>query len=887
MKKILILLRKIKPAFFFGRKMKMFRKCILRLAVYVFIACLLLTASCLFNGKRNFVFAGQDHGHECWAGVKDNENGGVEQEFNAAGEKKSSDRQVKEEEIANRVILITLDKVTYGDLLNFSGPVLSSLMKKSAVALMNVNTASSPGTESGYLTIGSGSRLSANRMARMAFNREEPWQDSPAEAFYRRHTGKTQAPPGEVLHLYGDVLHRLNEQRLYPALVGTIGDALSKGGQGVAVLGNADGDAHNRQIVTIAMNSEGVVAYGDVGTALLKENGSFPFGKGSDSEAYLRVLESLWKKAAFIAVEWGDTSRVDDYMAHLSFERRGELLQASLQELDRFLLGIEPYLTRGTRLVLLAPSLPNLTYAEGQRLAPVLFYDPVSPGPGLIASETTRQPGLITNIDIAPTVLHILGMDSPVFLFGTPLTVMPVARHLEKLAVLSDHILRIFEQRPAVIKGYLTAQIVLLSGALGGFYFGFKQVKVLQPGLYALLFFPAAALIAPIFPRYPAASLYANVFLLVSLTILLTFLAIRFFSDPLALFSFMGLLIFGLLTVDLLRGAPWISRSFLGYDPVGGARFYGIGNEYMGIMVGAFILGFGSLIALLLSKVKTPKISLLEESKKTSRQAAKIEKTSRVYAGEEREGESKDVSRQTAKAPRIPEGIENEKTFQQKTVVTVMRVFIFSSFLFLFLMASPAYGTNFGGAVTAGVALAVTTGGLLALLEQEGYAVLPFWQKRAGRKKNFVLCFPQKALLFAFFILATGALLYWLNNTTVDTPVSHLGRTLELVRSDGLQELWKIALRKMEMNMKLIRYSLWSRVLFLLIFLVTALYFYPVGLTKKIFLEKPGFKAALGGIIAGSFTSFFVNDSGVVTAATVMLYGGLPLLLLCFKEVFS
>jgi hypothetical protein len=177
-------------------------------------------------------------------------------------------------------------------------------------------------------------------------------------------------------------------------------------------------------------------------------------------------------------------------------------------------------------------------------------------------------------------------------------------------------------------------------------------------------------------------------------------------------------------------------------------------------------------------------------------------------------------------------------------------------------------------------------GSLLPLLRQEGYCILPFPVRRIFGGKKPYCPFSQKALLLVSFMLVTGAFLYWLNLTTSDTPVSHLGRTLELVRCDGLAELWKIALRKMEMNMKLIRYSLWSRVLFLLIFLVTALYFYPVGLTRKIFIGKPGFKAALGGIIAGSFTSFLVNDSGVVTAATTMLYGGLPLLLLCFREVF-
>jgi hypothetical protein len=804
-------------------------------AIFLLAAGLFLLSNFMFPKVKEYSFAGQDEARS--QNVKPdpgqgNETGGPLQDF------KETDQVPVEGETVPRVILITLDKITYQDLLSFSGPVLSSLLEESAVALMNVNTAAVPSTESGYLTIGSGSRLAANWTARKAFNRRDSWHSDEVEALYRRHTGSTDVPQGEVLHLYSGVLRRLNEKRPYPALVGALGEAISGKGLGVAVLGNADSDTHNRQVVTIAMNREGAVAYGDVGSSLFKEKDLFPFGKGSDPLAYLKALEPLWKKAAFIVVEWGDTSRIDDYLVHLPYERRGELLRASLQELDQFLLRIRPYLTGGTRLILLAPSLPNPPFSGGQRLAPVVYYDPGSAGKGLLVSATTRRPGIITNIDIAPTVLSALGVETPVFLFGTPVRVSPAANHLEKLAALSERIVRVYNQRPAVIKGYLMVQMVLLLGALGGLFFRVSKVKVFRPGLYTLLFFPPAALLATAFPAFPASSLYANAFLLVALTILLTLFAVFLFPNLLAFFSFTGLLIFGLLAADLFRGAPWMGQSFLGYDPVGGARFYGMGNEYMGIMVGSFILGFGSLIALVL---------------KEGKMAA--------------EGEKK-------------------KAAAQRAVAYIVWIFIFCSFLVLFLMASPVYGANFGGAVTAGVALAVTLGGLLALLKQEGYLLLPFPRHRAAGQKVPTFPFPQKVLLLAFFVLVTGAFLYFLNIPRSDAAVSHLGRTLDLVRSDGLQELWKIALRKMEMNMKLVRYSLWSRVLFIFIFLITALYFYPVGLTKKIFQDKPGFKAALGGIIAGSFTSFLVNDSGVITAATTMLYGGLPLLLFCFKEVF-
>src|SRR5690606_22312553 len=51
-----------------------------------------------------------------------------------------------------------------------------------------------------------------------------------------------------------------------------------------------------------------------------------------------------------------------------------------------------------------------------------------------------------------------------------------------------------------------------------------------------------------------------------------------------------------LLVVDLFRQAVWMKHSLLGYDPILGSRFYGIGNEYMGIFVGAALVASTSAL---------------------------------------------------------------------------------------------------------------------------------------------------------------------------------------------------------------------------------------------------------------------------------------------------
>ncbi len=737
------------------------------------------------------------------------------------------------DELPARFFLLTLDKITLQDLLSYSGPLLTSLLRDSSLGLMNVNTAGSPGTESGYLTIGAGARVLGNWTARRAFNRGEDESRS-VEVLYRRHSGKNEVPQGTVLHPYTGALELLNSNMSYPVLLGALGETLSENGLSAAVLGNADTNQEGRQAVTIAMNRDGVVAYGDVSASLLQEDGTFPFGYRSNAEAYLAAYESCREKASLFVVEWGDTNRIDAYLGHLSANRRGELLQKSFAELDLFLDGLRADLRPQDRLLIIVPSLPQATVTGGYRLTPVVYYNPANPGGGLLRSATTRVPGLVANIDIAPSVANHLGLSSPVFFFGVPFKAGLSEGHLQKTAALSERTARTYTQRPSVIKGYLLMLIILILSGLAGVLLRFQPVRFLRTGLYGLLYFPLALLLAPAFGFFPTESFPLNFLFLVVLTVIFVVFTALLWRKPMKFFSVAGLLIFGFITADLLGGSPLQSRSFLGYDPIGGARFYGIGNEYMGVMIGSFILGFGSLVSLRLKGL---------------------------------------------------EGWEERRNLTNLPEIRPM-VWLFAalSFIILYLMASPAFGANFGGAVTAALSFSLSLGGFVSL--QYGENPLSWIRSSLNNKRKRQ---PRLLTLVAIpllFILLTGSLLYFLNLPRPGAAVSHLGRTLELVQKDGFGELINTAVRKLEMNYKLVRYSLWTRALIVMITLISILYYYPVGLIRSIFAGEPGFRVTMGGIIAATVTALIVNDSGVVAAATTILYGGLPMLILALGEYF-
>jgi len=103
---------------------------------------------------------------------------------------------------------------------------------------------------------------------------------------------------------------------------------------------------------------------------------------------------------------------------------------------------------------------------------------------------------------------------------------------------------------------------------------------------------------------------------------------------------------------------------------------------------------------------------------------------------------------------------------------------------------------------------------------------------------------------------------------------------MALVSREGIKEVVGIIIRKGSMNLKLLRWSLWSRILLVFLSLMIFLFFHPPGQLRRIKNRYPKLSNGFTGIIVGSVTAILVNDSGVVAGATTLIYAGIPLLLL-------
>jgi hypothetical protein len=260
-------------------------------------------------------------------------------------------------------------------------------------------------------------------------------------------------------------------------------------------------------------------------------------------------------------------------------------------------------------------------------------------------------------------------------------------------------------------------------------------------------------------------------------------------------FLFLALANVILILVDTLSGAPLQKVALLSYDPIGGARFYGIGNEYMGVLIGAVILSATTMLT----------------------------------------------------------------TFRFRKLFLIISGLLFLGTIFT--LVAPNLGTNLGGAIAATVAFMFT------FLILTGF-------KFNWKTGTFMATCLAALILFAFLFD-----LYRSPETQ-----SHLGRSAGLFLTGGWVEIKSVIFRKIAMNIKLIKYTIWSRIFLASLVTLAILFYRPVGLMASIKLKYPFLYQGFIGIIVGSIAAFIFNDSGIVAAATTSIFINSPLVYLILQE---
>ncbi|MBS4023839.1 MAG: hypothetical protein KGZ79_15705 [Dethiobacter sp.] len=686
-------------------------------------------------------------------------------------------------EAAGKVIIISLNRTGLHQVAQSRN--LGPWLARGAVGLLNVGTADRPTSEHSYVTLGAGSRAMGTEYTRLAFNAEEEYAGVLARELFFRHQGFK--PDGLVLQTVPAAAVRANKALRHPVVPGLLGETLREGGRATAVLGNADGQGYFRESAAMLADRSGQVMLGDVSRGILKHEERFPFSVRVDREDAWQRFSALYEEADVILVDWGDTVRLDEYRPLLSENVYAGLQEEIYADSAWFIEHASGRLGDEDLLILLSPAPPAGESGAGL-LSYILVLGSDFPAGSLLMSGSTRRAGIVLSTDVAPLILNQSGLDVPGMMLGRVIIASGSGGAGDLLAMQAG-IDRIFRLRPPLLKTYVFLQIVIVLGALLNLFVRIVRNELFEPLLLALLLFPIVVLYLPL-QNFTQISAF-----LVTFAAMVTAVALVYYLIPRAesRFAVIGLLTASSLAFDIVRGAPLMKVSVLGYDVVSGARFYGLGNEYMGVLVGSAILGATAFFSLF--------------------------------------------------------------PLRRKVLLPALSLFFFSLVL---LIVAPAGGANFGGTVTAMVAFLVT--------------LLVLGQVRPGWRNGLSLL----ALLTGVAVLAV-----LINLRVPEGGQSHLGRTLFLLNSEGAQALADVAARKASMNVKLFRYSQWSRAFLVFLAVLAVLFYRPRGMLTSVHQHYPGLSAGFLGIIAGSITALLLNDSGVVAAATTLLYAGVPIILLC------
>lgn len=496
----------------------------------------------------------------------------------------------------DRVLLVSLPRITWADVVQLRPQVLTQLLERSAVASLSTRTIGPQTTAGeGYLTIGAGSRAGVSELdAGVALQADEHYEGAEARAVYRRRTGVE--PSGEVLQLNVARIHERNERLLYGAQPGALGTALGDAGHSVAVIANADGAEdlglpvvpdlsqlsrlpRHREAVLALMDDVGEVEGGRVGRDILRRDEQVPFSVRFDAEAVADAFRQAWSKHDVVLVEASDLERVDSYSIYAFADVTAESRARALAEADDLLRSLlkEVDLSRDL-VVVLAPAGPR---AREQLTVAAL----AGPGiePGVAKSGTTRRDGFVTLADIAPTVLAALGVAIPDSMTGTAITSTgrgePVPQLVERFVTANE--VALFRDD---VTGPVTVTFIVLQVAVYGLatlVLWRRWSRLRRPVAFlalVVLAVPTVAYLSGLFryDRLGAATYVVAVFAAAGVLAALAFLLGRGHRvRPVALLVG-GILL--LLAVDQLTGEHMQINTVFGYSPIVAGRFAGYGN---------------------------------------------------------------------------------------------------------------------------------------------------------------------------------------------------------------------------------------------------------------------------------------------------------------------
>ncbi len=668
-------------------------------------------------------------------------------------------------------------------------PNLFQLVRNGATAIMTTPLSEPVTLDQIYFTFNSGTQVKAAEDNYLLFGVSEKYRQIPAGQLYQTLMGY-HAPTAGIVHIGLARLIQLNSRDITPN-IGLFGELLHRNSLKTAAVGNADADLIGRCGALLLMDQKGQLDFGDIGEDSVQNDPTFPFGLRTDNDQVFNAWHEFRRKANVVVVTLGDLERLERFSLYLtepqSERYRRQILHHYDSLLGRFFKEIDVH---QTLTLLFTAQAPLRNTGAAQRLSPVVIQGPGFGG-GLLYSPSTRKTGIITCYDLPITLLHYLNIPKSRYFSGHVLR--QVSGDWRMVRSEQEQLIQNYNVRWPLLTIYAYIFIgLVLAGILCAVFWPkqFTLLKYLANSYLYLITIPVVFLIEAAFNPLNWIAILGWTFGLATLI----WVIVRYWARGKPLLALSGIALLTI-TVILLEGffnGFLELRSFFGYSAVAGARFYGIGNEYMGFLLGAIIV----MISTHLKKI-----------------------------------------------------IRHQKQI----------LWIFTCFIAVFL-AHPNLGSSIGGGATALIGLGITT---------------YLWLGRPIHWKEIVGLIVAAISL----LVIVGLWDYYLNNTNM----THFGQFLDIIRSQGFGTIADLIKRKLELNIRLIAYTFWTKILILILLVIPILYKKPPLLISRFIQKYQGQTRGFFGLTLTAIVALLINDTGIVTVATMYMFG-LPMLLLLILE---
>ena len=666
------------------------------------------------------------------------------------------------------------------------------LDKRGYIGLMNIRGDGGNNDSRAYATIGSGRR--ANVTSEDGFDFKAASKESLEQ--FKMITGQD----GKAINnLNINKMNNYNSEKgQYGATLGSIGQTLSDNNLKVAVLGNADTgeneDELDRNIGLMAMDNLGRIELGNVDDINVKDS-SMPFGIRTDYDKLIAETKKYYEESDVIFVELGDTTRFDLFKEYLNEETASAVRNAIYKNINTYLEEVFNLVNENDNVYVISAFPSKVDYANKRRLSPVIKFD--GEGKGLLHSATTRRSGIIGNVDIGVDILNTYGLENEQTV-GKAFTYVDKEDNINYVKDEFEKIVTIATVRTNIVNTFVTVVaaswvitmlLLLVSKRIPKEDTKRKVFTVLKELVKLGMIMPLAFVVAPIFNfKTPTTVTLGIVGTILAIYLVATLLFRRNDTKQMLFYTALTVLI---ISIDCLIGTPLQKNSIMSYDAIVGARYYGMGNEFQGVIIGCSLFTFTTL----LTYNKLPKWAVI------------------ILSG-----------------------------------------------IILITTASPTMGANVGASISEFVAFLTF--------------ILLIYNVKFDFKKIILIGLGVAAVVGSFAMI-----------DIISGSESHLSLFIGQIFENGPSAIIETFSRKISMNVKLAKTSIWVNILLVGTGVIGVLLLKPNKKVNKLAVKHPMlYKGFLANIIGCAIT-LLVNDSGIVSASTAAIYILIPLVIITVNSV--